>query len=267
MDAPLIAWGHASVSAFLFRGLQTRMMPGLSTQTMLGMTLCSVMIVSKKFAFPVYDLMYGRRPQEFDEADWYSETAAYIIDSMLLLGCVYLLRQRQRGAKSEADDKEIEDDFGRSQTRSFWFSISDRLGPPPAYLHWAVVYLATALFSFLAMWAQNKFSFVALLGWASEHYTAMLAVFINFMRGVALLPQLHLSRRIGHVSPGPAVWIAMKGLVDLIELVADGISFNEVCYVMGDIMTFLLVSDFLWLFVKSRVRGQVVVDIPDPFEV
>jgi hypothetical protein len=266
MEAPLIAWGHASVSAFLFRGLHGKMMPGLSTQTILGMALCSVITVSKKFYYPVYDLMHGTRPQ-FIDAEWKSETAAYIVDSMLLLGCVYLLRQRQRGAKSEADDKEIEDDFARSQTRSVWFGISDRLGPPPTYLHWAVVYLATALLSFLAMWAQVKFSFVVFLGWASTHPTTMLAIVINFMRGVALLPQLHLSRRIGHVSPGPAVWIAMKGIVDLVELVADGFSFDEISYFMGDMLTFLLVSDFLWLFVKSRARGQVVVEIPDTLEV
>jgi hypothetical protein len=267
MDAPFIAWSHASVSAVVFRGLQTQMMPGLSTQTMLGMTLCSMLTVAKKFYWPIYDLMHGTKPEDFADAKWYTETSAWIADSMLLLGCVFLLCHRQRGGKSEVDDKEVEDDFGRSQTRFVWYSVSDRLGPPPTYLHWAVIYLVTALLAFLAILMQVKFSFAALRAVASRDPTTCFAVVINFMRGVALLPQLHLSRRIGYVAPGAAVWIAMKGAVDLVELVADGISFTEICYFLGDITTFLLVSDYLWLFVKSRARGRVVVEIPDALDV
>lgn len=237
------------------------MMSGLSTQTMLGMAICSFLAVAKKFYYPIFDVMHHRTRPTID-AEWTAEMLGWLADAILLSCSVYLLTQRQRVNKSRTDDKDVEDDFARRQTRFVWFKMFDR--SPPANLHWGAIYLATIVLSFLAIFAQVKFSPATMFDWARTRPTAMIAVVINFLRGVALLPQLHLSRRIGHVAPGPALWIALKGVVDLMELVSDGFLFTEICYFMGDILTFLFSSDFLVLFIRSKARGQAVVEVgPD----
>jgi hypothetical protein len=76
-----------------------------------------------------------------------------------------------------------------------------------------------------------------------------------------------MSRRAGYVSPSLALWIAMMGVVDVVELLADGIFFSELCYVIGDVISFVIISDFMWLFIKSRLKGKAVVEMPLNYEV
>jgi hypothetical protein len=267
-DAGLVAvaWAHASISAFLLRGVQREVMQGLSGQTILAMTCCAVLTVTKKLYFPITaDLIYLTPIRE--DAEWYPETAGWIVDTVLLICCMRLFLQQRVSAKSALNDKELNDDFGRRQTRSLWFTMSGHHErPPPTYLHWSIIYITAAFLAFLSAWGQARFESSALCKWAAEQPTAMIAIFVNFLRGVALLPQLHMSHRTGHVAPGLAIWIAMIGSVDMIEfindLVSDGFALSDACYCIGDAVTFLLVSDFLWLFIKSRARGRTLVEMP-----
>jgi len=266
-DAALVAvaWSHASVSAFLLRGVQREVMLGLSGQTLLAMACSAVLTVAKKLYFPITADLIHLKPLA-EDAEWYPETAGWVVDTVLLLCCTRLFLQQRVSAKSALNDKELNDDFGRRQTRSLWFTMSRQQRPPPTYLHWSLIYIAAALLAFLSAWGQVGFDLSALGKWAAERPTAMIAIFVNFLRGLALLPQLHMSHRTGHVAPGLALWIAMMGSVDMIEfindLVADGFVLSDACYCIGDAITFLLVSDFLWLFIKSRARGRTAVEMP-----
>jgi hypothetical protein len=271
MQAPLVAWSHASLSAFLFRSFQKELVSeaNLSVQTLHAMTLCSSLVFIQCLFFPVYDLLHFTWPSYEDPALAY-ETAGWAVDAALLLSCVRLIRQRQIGKKSAPNDKDIEDDFGKSHTLHVWFSVCGPQSPPPPYLHRYLVYFATSCLAFLAAWGQSSFSFFTLAAWALERPTAMIAIFVNLLRGIGLLPQLHYSRRIGHVASVVALWIALKGVVDIVEFGADlhdGIAWSDVCYFFGDGIAFLLVSDFLWLFIKTRAAGQAVVTIPTDSEV
>jgi hypothetical protein len=237
---------------------------GISGQTLQGMTVCSMLIVIQKFIFPIHDLLHSESPDV--DALWAYETAGWIVDTALMLSCAYLIRQRRMGKQSVSNDKDIEDDFGKSQTLHIWFGIAGLQRSPPTFLHWHLVYFATSVLAFLAAWGQSCFSLVTLAAWAWERPTAMIAIYVNLLRGISLLPQLHYSRRNGHVVPAVALWIALKGMVDIIELGADlldGTEWSDFCYFFGDGIAFLLVSDFLWLFIKTRAAGQAVVTIPD----
>lgn len=170
--------------------------------------------------------------------------------------------------KPSSDDKDLEDDFGRSLTRYIWFKVRGVSRSPPAYLHWSLIYVASTLLTVLGAWASSGFSVPALCEWASDRPTAMFAIFVDFHRGVGLLPQLHMSRRSGYVCPGLAVWIALMGVANIVELLADGFVFMDVSsYVTADIISFALVSDFMWIFIKSRMKGQKVVELPLSYDV
>jgi hypothetical protein len=264
-DAVFVAWIHASLSGFLFRGVQKDFITGLSRQTLLAMTVCSMVLVMKKLWYPLHNLVKGGTFVE--SSVWEFETTGWVVDAALLLGCTYSLLARTLDAKPSASDKGCGDDFGRSQMRSIWFQMPGRKTPPPTYLHWCTVYAATAFLAFFAGLANAGFSVFALGKWARRHPTGSMALFINILRGVGMLPQLHMSRRSGYVSPGLALWMAMMGVIDVVELLADGIFFTELCYVIGDVITFVVISDFMWIFIKSRVKGKAVVEVPLNYEI
>jgi hypothetical protein len=201
------------------------------------------------------------------DAIWEFEASGWAVDAALLLCCTYSLLARTMAGKPSMNDKDSEDDFGRSQMRSIWFNLPGRRGPPPTYLHWCLVYAATLFLAFFAAFVNVGFSVFALGRWTRSHPTGSMAIFANTLRGVGLLPQLHMSRRAGYVSPGLAFWIAMMGVVDVVELVADGIFFTELCYVIGDMISFMIVSDFMWIFIKSRLKGKAVVEVPLNYEI
>merc|ERR1719291_900674 len=165
---------------------------------------------------------------------------------------------------SRSDDA---DDFGRSFVRGCWFKMFGYGKPPPPMLHWAVVYAGVCWLSFALATASTGFSLPALWAWATDRPTAMFALLINSTRAFALLPQLHMSRKTGVVAPGLALWMAMFGLLDLVEVLDDGIFGTQLCFLVGDIMCLLLVSDFLYLFVKSRLRGSKAVPIPINYDI
>jgi hypothetical protein len=265
MEAVALAWTHASVSAFLFQGVRNGFVSGLSGQTLVAMTICPVLAVAKKLYFPVCDLLAGKSYTE--NTAWQLETAAWVVDVAISLGCVYLLFLRNTGEKAASKDRLSEDDFGRSHTRDIWFDMLRQRRYPPKHLHWYLLYLVTAVLTALAAWGQVGFSLSMLAAWASERPTAMMALYFNFLRGIGLLPQLHLSRRAGHVAPSLALWMAMKGTVDIIEVLLDGILYTDACYLIGDVIAFLCISDFMWIFLKSKIRGQSVVAIPTSLEV
>jgi hypothetical protein len=227
------------------------------------MTMCSILVFIQKFVYPVYDILHFTWPDV--DAQWAAYTAGWTVDAALMSSCVHLVWQRHIGKKSAPSGKDVEDDFGKSQTLYVWFSAYGPQSSPPVYLHWYLVYLATVGLAFLASWVQCSLSLFTLAAWAYERPTAMIAVYVNLLRGVALLPQLHYSRRIGHCAPAVALWIALKGLVDIIELIGDlidGVEWSDACYFFGDAIAILLVSDFLWLFIKTRAAGKAVVTIP-----
>jgi hypothetical protein len=197
---------------------------------------------------------------------WECEIGGWAIDAALLLGCTYSLLMQKTKAKPATDDKDSDDDFGRSQMHYSWYK-SGRNHTPPAYLHWCLVYAATALLWFVVALTNVGFSLFALRTWVWKHPTGSIAIFVNLLRGIGLLPQLHMSRRAGWVSPSLASWIAMIGVVDIVELLADGIAFSDLCYIIGDLISFVVVSDFMWIFIKSRFKGKAVVEIPSEYEV
>jgi hypothetical protein len=259
----VVAWSHASVSAFLFQGMRKEMISGLSGQTLLAMTMCAVLAFAKKLAFPISDFIQ-RLPFDEEQYDreWVCETVGWLVDASLLLGCMHMLYRSSTGGKMSSNDKENEDDFGRSHIRYVWYNVLGRQSAPPAYFHWHVVYLATMAFAVLAVWGQARFSLSALATWVWDGPTSAIALFVDFLRGIGLLPQLHMSRRAGQVAPCLAIWIAMKGVIDVIEVLADGIVFDQMCFLVGDILSLLAVSDFMWIFIKAKLRGQVVVELP-----
>merc|ERR1719473_544845 len=142
---------------------------------------------------------------------------------------------------------------------------------PPSHLHWAIIYFAALLMSFLSAWVCVSLSFAELRSWATSRPTAMMAIFMNSIRGLAWLPQLHISRKVGVVSPGLALWIAMLGTTDIVELIRDGTVFTKyvhgICYIVGDVISLVLIADFMWIFFKSRLLGKTIVEIPMAYQV
>jgi hypothetical protein len=260
MDAVFVAWTHASVSGFLFNGIRKNVIAGLSGQTLLAMTVCSLTLVMKKLWYP----LHGRGSLN---TEWALETTGWAVEAVLLLCCAYSLFAQKMEAKPSTHEKDSEDDFGRSQMRCIWFNLPGLTRLPPTCLHWCIVYAATLFLAFFAAFVNVGFSMFALGRWVRGHPTGTMAIFVNTLRGVGLLPQLHMSRRAGYVSPGLAFWMAMMGVVDVVELLADGICFSELAYVIGDIISFVLISDFMWLFIKSRLKGKAVVEVPHNYEV
>jgi hypothetical protein len=222
-------------------------------------------LIMKKLWYPLHQLV--NQGTFSVNAVWKYETAGWAVDAALLLGCTYSLFTRKKDAKPSENDREDEDDFGRSQMRCIWFNLPGRKCAPPTYLHWCFVYAATAILTVLAAWVNVGFSIFALGTWVRRHPTGSIAIFVNLLRGIGLLPQLHMARRAGHVSPGLAFWIAMVGVVDIVELLADGIALSDFCYIIGDVISFVVVSDFMWIFAKSRFNGKAVVEIPLDYEV
>jgi hypothetical protein len=260
MDAAFVAWTHASVSGFLINGVRKNVISGLSGQTLLAMTLCSLTLVMKKLWYPL-------RGYPSVNTVWELETSGWAVNTVCLLCCMFSLLAQKMEAKPPTNDKDSEDDFGRSQIRCIWFNLPGQTRLPPTYLHWCMVYAATVFLAFFAAFVNVGFSMFTLGVWVRRHPTGTMAIFVNTLRGVGLLPQLHMSRRAGYVSPGLALWIAMMGVVDVVELLADGVFFSELCYIIGDVISFVIISDFMWLFIKSRLKGNAIVEVPLNYDV
>lgn len=257
---------HLGVSVFLLRGLRNGVITGISPQTVVVFAVNAFLLVLQKVYWKIVNRLYGL-PFEFTSL-WVFELLADGADALVLCACVYALRNSKRG--SDQMKEHAQDDFGKKEARYLWSMLGGQRAPP-AYLYWGVVYLLSFIMSFFAAWASTSFSLVELYDWASSRPTAMMAILINFMRGLSWLPQLHVSRKVGVVSPGLALWIAMLGAIDLIELLRDSTVFTKyihgVCYIVADVISLLLISDFMWIFFKSRLQGKTVVEIPMVYQV
>lgn len=253
---------HASVNAYLFQGLRTGIISGISQQTVLATAACSVLVFVQKIWFLALNWCYGFQ-MELSAAKQMQKFLSFV-SMLLVLGSVYIVRKSKDAKKGEC---EAEDDFGKKAARNMWHAMFGYRNPPPSWLHYSLIYVAAVVLAFLTAWASCTFSFSVLAAWALERPTAIIALLDNFLRGLGLLPQLHISRKAGVVSPGLAVWIAMMGVIDIVELWDDGINLHTLCYAFGDIVSFVLVSDFMYLFVRSRLRGQSVVQLPDELQV
>lgn len=252
---------HVQASAFLFQGLRKGGMSGISSQTVLALTVSATTLVIKKLWWKVDALAHHRQPSI--KTTWEINTAGFFVNAVLLMMSLYMLRKKQAGPKDnvEKDKEEVQDDFGRKATHHMWFKVFGQTRSPPACSHWGLIYLGAFFLSFVTALASCSFSLAALVAWAIRRPTAMMAIYENYIRGLLVLPQLHVSQKAGVVPPALALWIAMQGFVDIVELAADGIQLANMCYMVGDFMSLLFVSDYLWLFLKSKLRGQKFVDI------
>merc|ERR1712196_70246 len=97
-----------------------------------------------------------------------------------------------------------------------------------------------------------------LRGWP----TGALCTFQNFLHGVALLPQLVLSRGRGFIAPAAARFLLIIGVKHIVELAADlvvsyGIwkqgkmSLHEASFISGDLFAAVILADFLYLVAVS----------------
>jgi hypothetical protein len=260
MFSDLVAVGrHVQVSAFLFYGLRRGMMSGLSTQTVVAVTMSACLLVIKKFWWKVNEMLQHHQPKVTTE--WECETGGFCVSAILLLMSLHMLHKKKANAKEDRD--ETEDDFGRKEVRYLWFKLFPQTRAPPAYLHWCLIYVGALALTCVTAWVSSSFSLAALAAWALRRPTAMMAIFDNYIRGLLVLPQLHVSQKTGVISPAVAIWIALIGVVDVTELATDGIVFSvaNMCYIVGDLISLLLVSDFMWVFFKALWRGKKFVEI------
>lgn len=257
---------HTSVSVFLFHGLRKGSISGLSSQTVVSLFVCSVFTVVRKMWWPVNSWLRSR-PININST-WALQFVVCFADALFLMASAYMVRRMKPHAKGnhDKDGNEIEDDFGKKLTNHCWYTVAGVNRAPPTYLHWGLIYLGALFMSFIAAWASVSFSFAALGSWATKRPTGLIATFENLMRGSGLLPQLHVSQKQGVVSPALALWIALLGAVNIVELISDGAQLVDLCYIAGDVFSLVLVSDFLWIFFKSRLKGEKFVEIPMYYE-
>jgi len=245
---------HVQVSAFLLYGLRKGVMSGLSAQTVMALSVSACLLVVKKFWWKVVN----RHDPDITTA-WTCQASGFCLSAILLMASLQMLHKKKTSPKE--DKGEMEDDFGRKEARYLWFKVFRRSGAPPMYLHWGLIYVGALLLAFTTAWASSSFSLVALYVWAKSRPTAMIALFDNYIRGLLLLPQLHVSQKAGVISSALAFWIALIGAVDFVELASDGIRVTSMCYIIGDFMSMLLVSDFMWIFFKAMWRGKQFVEM------
>jgi len=259
----VVAWAHVSINAFLLHSLRKHVVSGLSFQTLMAMTFYAFLLLCKKLYWPLYYTFLG---EEFmvDE-DWNCETAAHAVNACVMLCCVKVAS----ASKDKTDDGHAQntpDDFASTQFKHFWLNTLGRPHDPPLKLHYLLIYLVTFVTSAVVAWASRSFNLFVFLSWARSRPTAMMAIYANFLRGFGLLPQLHLSRGVGVVSAPLALWITACGLLDIFEMLSDGIfDTSKLCYTSGDLFAAALVSDFALLCIKSRLRGQKDVEIPEEY--
>jgi hypothetical protein len=248
--------------------LRKGLITGASSQTILAIASHSVLVFLQQIYWPIVNLVRNGRLQTLGVGAYFVKSVAGV-DMVLLLGCVYLMRNLPMTSKESCTGRHDhdEDDFGKKTTRSLWHGVRGYRVPPPAGLHYSLVYAVGFAVFLLTGWASSAFSFSALATWAYRRPTAMLAIMDNSLRGLALMPQLHMSRKTGVIAPGLAVWMALMGVTYIMEISEDGIAWDTLCYLAGDAFSIALVADFLYLFVRSRLRGQAVVEIPTLAEV
>jgi len=260
---------QASANAYLFQGLRKGIITGASSQMILAIAADSVLVFLQRMYWVVSNIVHSGRVQSLGFGAYFEKLVAGV-DMVLLLGCVYLMRNPPTTSKQSCTgmhDHDEEDDFGKKATRELWHGVRGYRVSPPAWLHYSLVYAVGFAVALLTAWASSAFSFSALATWAYQRPTAMLAIMDNSLRGLALMPQLHMSRKSGVIAPGLAVWMALMGVNNIMEVTEDGIAWNTLCYLAGDAFSIALVADFLYLFVRSRLRGQAVVEIPTFSEV
>jgi len=261
----VVIWTHTSISAFLLRSMWENAISGLSHQTLLAMTVYAILCVIQKVYWNIYYHMKGLEYEVFPE--WHYEFAGLALNAIILLACLVVAKRNPKLLRSQhnGDPDEVADSFGMRQVRYLWYMIPGQSKPPPANLHYLVVYASSFIVAFLTALASCHFSPSVLSEWANRRPTAMMAVYENFLRGFGMLPQLQVSRHVGVVSSALALWIAAFGIVDLFEMLCDGFEWSQMCYTFGDLISMIVVSDFCWVCIKSRMRGKQDVEIPVEF--
>jgi hypothetical protein len=250
---------QASANAYLFQGLRKGVISGISLQTVVASAVCGVLIFIHKVYWLILNLLNGVVP--LLGVDAYLQKVVAFVNMCLLLVCVRMCWKAKACVKG--DSASSDDDFGKLISRSIWQKVFGHESYPPACLQYSLIYVVAATLAFFTALASTSFSLSALATWAYDRPTAMTAILDNFLRGLALLPQLHLSRKAGVVAPTLAAWIALMGFVDVVELMVDGVQWSSLVYTFGDAFSLALVSDFMYLFVRSRLRGQKAVEIVD----
>lgn len=263
---PVVVGTYCSASAFVYNALRKGIIQGLSAQTILALTTCEVLHVIKKCWYPVNDWMHNMPIDRTIDVDagWKLQTWGSVICGLLGVASLLLMDKRlQPKTANDINEKEkYDDDFGRKQTHHLWYAVFGQDREPPALLHWGLLYAAAVTIGLLTALASAGFSPWKLVAWVIDDPTSIIAILDNYIRAFSWLPQLHISRKVGVVSSVLAFWVATLGTVDIVELLYDGVRLVDFCYIAGDLISVLLIADFMYIFIVSRIKGEKELELP-----
>merc|ERR1719277_2869624 len=137
----------------------------------------------------------------------------------------------------------------------------------PRWMSVSAVYVMAACMTLVAMLSACHGSIYEVDAYVRSLPTALSCTFENFLHGTALLPQLILSRQRGFVAPAACKLLLILGVKHICELADDLAvsyrnllegSFNthEASFLSGDLFAALVLLDFLYLFVASRLLAK-----------
>lgn len=221
-----------AVGLLLF-DFRTKKVAGISLQTFIAIAVAKTILLLKGF----YYIYHGIK--RFDVAICTEFTLVF-----LSWGCAMESRKHY---DSQSDDVLVGIPVVPPQARNYVLYVLALVMALPTTL-------AVCWFSVFEWW-----SFI------SRYPMALVATYINFLQGAALLPQLLLAQKRGHVPPAMLKFLLLVGTKDIFEFLLDLLNVathqaapgaHPSCYLIGDFFTALVLLDFLYLFLKRVRKGD-----------
>eukprot|EP00747_Dinoflagellata_sp_TGD_P218077 gnl/TRDRNA2_/TRDRNA2_90371_c0_seq1.p1 gnl/TRDRNA2_/TRDRNA2_90371_c0~~gnl/TRDRNA2_/TRDRNA2_90371_c0_seq1.p1 ORF type:complete len:283 (+),score=39.81 gnl/TRDRNA2_/TRDRNA2_90371_c0_seq1:69-917(+) len=263
--------GHLFAALFLYHGALKGGLHGISLQCCVAQGAAALLRASQFFRgirLLMYTHLSGKANLVVKGIDLCWKASAFVtIFTVIVMGAAVRSLRRNGKMKNLDHDHNSEDldTWGRNETSLLFQKAFGR--DPPGWLRFGLVYIVAVVFTFVISFTSCTFNPAKLYEWVVSHPNAQIAIFDNFLRGVGLLPQLHVARQAGAMPNRLALWVALLGVNNILELADDGRAllktfWSDWCYLIGDAFSLLLVSDFMWIFVVAKWRGDTAVAIP-----
>mmetsp|Transcript_52123 Transcript_52123/g.124153 ORF Transcript_52123/g.124153 Transcript_52123/m.124153 type:complete len:257 (-) Transcript_52123:171-941(-) len=139
----------------------------------------------------------------------------------------------------------------------------------PDWLRHLVPYIMATVMTMVVSMFACKFSIFDFGKWVTTDPRGILCTFQNYLHGMALLPQLMVSRHDQYVAPAAARFLLLLGVLHIYEFIADSmvswqhlfanrLELHEVSFLSGDFFAAAILMDFLYLVAVSKYRNAIM---------
>lgn len=231
--------------ALLFRDALKGRTKGISTQMVVGLTLCIMLSI---FNLPRH---HGRRVEKI---------GAIVVGSLVGTICSVAI--------SKTSEANGDDDFIIGRIRGRMSKL--------------VPYFAAAWLGLLSLLAACHFSVAEMVHILENEIQVTECTFQNYLHAFVLLPQLVLCRRQGSVSPAAVKFLFLIGVKHIFEFTSDAYvswkryergrsSLREFSFMSGDFVAAVILLDFFHLVATSEhgfrlVATDTELDLADDIE-